>query len=871
MSNSAGGPINPFPGLRPFREDEEYLFFGREGQVDAIVDKLAAKRFLAVVGASGSGKSSLVNCGLRPALKRGLMARAGTEWRMAQFRPGADPIKALAQSLAQPGVVFTSLDLGDQPLGEMIAATLEMGNLGVVDLFEQAQLTDHANLLLIVDQFEELFRYRTSQHSSSGDNARQVHEESVAFVNLLLAAAKSKFPIYVVLTMRSDFLGDCARFPGLAEAVNEGQYLVPRLTREERRSAISGPIAVGGGEISPVLLTRLVNDVGDNPDQLSILQHALNRTWAQWQSTRHGGGLISLSHYEAIGAMAHALDQHAESAFAELKTEREKKICEVIFQALTVKGSDARGIRRPTDFATLCAIANASPAEVGAVLDVFREPDRPFLMPPAPEPLEPGAIIDISHESLMRVWNRLKHWVEREAESAALYRRLVQNALLHGRGSTGLMADPELALMLEWQQNWQPTSAWAERYAPSFTQAIEFLERSRNQRDRLAAERETARKRKLRQTQWVAGVLGILAAIALSLAYVAWRERGRAEANLKSAKEAVEASLSSAGSQQAREAADLPEMENFREELLRKAETFYARIAEQNSNNEGLRYDSSWAHARLGDINRLLENREKAIQEYNEAISDFESLSREYPGKIEYRQALAYAHNWLGETLRTGLEQGRPAPFTRSDAEQQYDEALRLQQHIHDENPENSIYQQELARTYYNRGILRYCSKLKYGTGECIESGDLTNSESDFREAVRLLEPLAEKNADTPAGKTNPSPAQDLARACNDLANLLVHEDRMPEALPFLERAIAVQEGLCRKDPGNREYKMELAQFYDNMAIPLADEDQIALAKHKNQQALALFDELAAPAPSIGKERAKALMLRDMLKQSGGR
>ena len=257
-------------------------------------------------------------------------------------------------------------------------------------------------------------------------------------MNLLLEAAKSEHPIYVVLTMRSDFLGDCARFPGLPEAVNEGQYLVPRLTREERRAAITGPIAVGGGEISPVLLTRLVNDVGDNPDQLSILQHALNRTWAQWQRERQGNEPISLSHYEAIGTMAHALDQHAERAFAELTTERQKKICEVVFQALTDKGSDARGVRRPTEFAALCAIANASPAEVVAVLDVFRKPSRSFLMPPAPEPLEPGTIIDISHESLMRVWIRLKDWVEREAESAAQYRRLVQNAMLQARGFGGV-------------------------------------------------------------------------------------------------------------------------------------------------------------------------------------------------------------------------------------------------------------------------------------------------------------------------------------------------------------------------------------------------------------------------------------------------
>ena len=105
MSTGAETPhTNPFPGLRPFRDDEEHLFFGRESQVDAMVDKLAATRFLAVVGTSGSGKSSLVNCGLRPALHGGLMVSAGTAWRIAQFRPGSDPIGEMARELARKGV-----------------------------------------------------------------------------------------------------------------------------------------------------------------------------------------------------------------------------------------------------------------------------------------------------------------------------------------------------------------------------------------------------------------------------------------------------------------------------------------------------------------------------------------------------------------------------------------------------------------------------------------------------------------------------------------------------------------------------------------------------------------------------------------------
>src|SRR5215468_11129490 len=124
---------NPFPGLRPFREDEEFLFFGRESQVDAMVNKLAATRFLAVIGTSGSGKSSLVNCGLRPALHGGLMAQAGTAWRMAQFRPGNDPIKAMARALAMDGVLFRHYQAEGMTLAEIVDATLRMSKLGLID------------------------------------------------------------------------------------------------------------------------------------------------------------------------------------------------------------------------------------------------------------------------------------------------------------------------------------------------------------------------------------------------------------------------------------------------------------------------------------------------------------------------------------------------------------------------------------------------------------------------------------------------------------------------------------------------------------------------------------------------------------------
>ena len=503
--------INPFPGLRPFLEEEEYLFFGRESQVDAMVNKLAATHFLAVVGTSGSGKSSLVNCGLRPALHGGLMAHAGTAWRMAQFRPGSDPLRAMANALAQEGVLFHDYRTGGLTLTEIVDTTLRMSKLGLIDIYEQAQLDKDVNLLVVVDQFEELFRYR-QLGTSQQETVYAASEAAAAFVNLLLEAKQqTTYPLYVALTMRSDFLGDCTQFQGLAEAINTGQYLVPRMTRDERRAAIAGPIGVGGGEISPVLLTRLVNDVGDNPDQLSILQHALNRTWARWEKGGGGKELLDLTHYEAIGTMAHALDQHAEKAYAELATLRQQQICEKLFKALTDKATDPRGIRRPTTLGILCALTDATAAEVTAVIDVFRKPSRSFLMPPAGEPLKPETVIDISHESLMRVWQRLSTWAEMEAQSAQTYRRLAETAVLHSEGRAGLWQDPDLQVALDWRTNEQPNKTWADRYHAGFAQGMSFLDTSVTRRDEeLRAqeiqrqEQETQRQRTLEQAQALA-------------------------------------------------------------------------------------------------------------------------------------------------------------------------------------------------------------------------------------------------------------------------------------------------------------------------------------------------------------------------------
>ena len=349
--------------------------------------------------------------------------------------------------------------------------------------------------------------------------------------------------------------------------------------------------------------------------------------------------------------------------FAELPDERAQTICKKIFQALTDKGTDARGVRRPTRLSVLCAIADAGQEELTAVIDIFRKPSRSFLMPPAREKLEPDTVIDISHESLMRVWTRLRDWVEEETESAAQYIRLVENSNLHAKGASGLMSDPELSLMLEWQQHWHPNAAWAKRYHPDFEHAMAFLQGSRIARDAILLAEEHARKQELRRTQAAAAVLGVAFVIAVLLAIYAFQQR--TTAHQKSEIAAREQQLRI----QAVEAQGLAEREKENAENQRKkaedaenraeaADALAQKEAEQSKRNAELFMSAMQAQAKAQRLAEVELEAEAYSQESKDNLSpaDFKKVKDDLQknvdeAKEEYQSAAADAAKKTGEAF----------------------------------------------------------------------------------------------------------------------------------------------------------------------------------------------------------------------------
>ena len=473
---------NPYLGLRPFEESDASYFFGREDHVGDLLALLEHNRFLAVVGQSGSGKSSLVKAGLIPALKGAGLPKASSGWLIVTMTPETEPIERLVKKLKE-AVAKKYPDEKRSDWNEGVGKAMRFSRSGLVDAVSKAHLPDRINTLVVVDQFEELFRYKQQ-------------DEAEGFVQRLIAATKSSIAsIYVVITMRSDYIGECAKYGGLAEAVNSGLYLTPRLVREQLEEAIGGPARMAGGEISDDLIELIVNSVQLSPraepdedallradqDQLPVLQHALMRCW-------HGEQTVNRERFEEVGG-ADALDQHANDVLREVEKKNADyaTITELLFKTITEPGSNG-GSRRPAKFKDIQDVIGCTEDDLRYVIEAFRREDRAFL---TPRPIKPGdetvvtgitpealtldSMIDISHESLIRRWKKLVDWIKEEATSAELYTDLVKAAQ---RPNDRLPAS-RIPYVLEVKKARAWNARWADRYGGGFDEAIAFLENSR--------------------------------------------------------------------------------------------------------------------------------------------------------------------------------------------------------------------------------------------------------------------------------------------------------------------------------------------------------------------------------------------------------
>lgn len=458
----------PYKGLNYFDETDADLFVGREALTDKLVERflshassgsLHEERFLAVVGASGSGKSSLVRAGLVPALH---WNQASADWSIHIFTPGAHPLESLANSLLQ------------QNKSDVAIATLLddlSSDTRSLHLFNKRSTPSEntARVLLVIDQFEELFAL-----------CRSETERTLFIDNLLTSASELDGPTAVIITLRADFYAHCAAYVHLREALAHHQEYIGPMNEEELRRAIEEPARHGHWELEPGLVELLLHDAGagHEPGALPLLSHALLETWQ-----RRRGRTLTLSGYTSSGGVRGAIAETAESVFTDQLTNTQQAIARRIFLRLTELGDEmlTGDTRRRATFNELIL----KPDEAAITHAVLKSLADARLITTSEDSVE------VAHEALIREWPTLRGWLEDNRESLRLQRQFTDAAQewqMMGREPDMLYRGARLAQLREWAQSHADEMNILEH---------EFLNASVESNEREALEREAQRQREL--------------------------------------------------------------------------------------------------------------------------------------------------------------------------------------------------------------------------------------------------------------------------------------------------------------------------------------------------------------------------------------
>ena len=449
---------SPFKGLRYFEEVDSNLFFGRELLTAKLLDRLHESRFLSVIiGASGSGKSSLVRAGLIPLIRN----EQNKIWRIHILTPTAYPLSALATELTRDSESVTAAAiLMDDLMQDPRSLSLFLARQN------QKQL-----VLLVIDQFEELFTL-----------CRDEFEREAFIDNLLTTLNQSNNTVTLVLTLRADFYAHLAQYPELREAVAKHQEYIGPMTMDELRRAIEEPARLGHWEFEPGLVDLILRDVGDEPGALPLLSHALLETWK-----RRAGHTLTLKGYDDAGGVHGAIAHTAEGVYKNLSAD-EQTIARNIFLRLTELGEGTEDTRRRASFDELLSDVQTK-HEVREVLNLLAEARLITLSEDTAE---------VAHEALIREWPTLREWLNQDREGLQLHRRLteaVHEWEILERDEGMLYRGIQLA----------QASAWAALHTNSLnTTEKMFLEASNTFEQNQIAEKEAQQQRELESARKLA-------------------------------------------------------------------------------------------------------------------------------------------------------------------------------------------------------------------------------------------------------------------------------------------------------------------------------------------------------------------------------
>lgn len=841
--------ISPYKGLAYFREEDAPIFFGRQQAITTLVDAVNKRNFVAMVGSSGSGKSSVVRAGLIPQLYK----EKERPWEIITIVPNDRPLYNLAAAL---------VPLLDPKLGETdrlvqiskLAGALTSGTLKLRDVIQRVleKQPGTTRIMLIVDQWEELYTLTRN------------NDERRRFIDELLAATAGP-PLSVVLTLRGDYVDDALAYRPLSDRLQGAQVNLGPMDRVELHEAIEQPAHAVDADFEPNLVEVILDDVGDEPGNLPLLSLVLQKLW---EDARLHGSRLRHYAYKEMGRLQGALVNSAEATYLHL-SEPEQQTARRVFLQLVQPSQKGEETRRRATLDELDDWTRTVVTRLTKERLIVMDHDRS----------EITDTVELAHEALIRHWPRLKDWLDqdrtflqwrermRASQNDWLRTNHDKEALLHGP----LLSDGE---------HWLAQGKGSELADDERN----YVTQSVTARDR----RERKQFRKL-----VGTVIGsVLVVIFVSTLASFWKkEKERADQRLKEAREVagqvvftLEHDLQPiAGADKVRQRLlDITNdmMTRLREggaedpdslytqgaalvqrgnlamshdnlslarEFYNQAHMIIERLTQTNPGNKFWQGDLAVSYAKLGEVEATGGDLETALIDYQKSLKIREELSKADPSNRERQRDLAISYAQLGDMeWKAGkLDAARSAYSTsvrnfehltqvepgnnqwqaglgisyikQADVEHAagqletarmlYRESLTTFERLVRDNPVNSEWQRDLAVCYGKLGDLE------------IDAGQLDAARSAFNETLTIFEHL------TQAEQTNNQWQRDLANSHEKLGDVERAAKRMEAAHTEYKRNLEIRVLLAEKDPSNVALQKEILQNYWKllMVIPSGD------------------------------------------------
>lgn len=484
---------NPYKGLEPFDEADAPDFYGRDNVVDSLLGAVASNGLVTVVGASGSGKSSVIRAGLVPALRDGAIT-GSEEWFIVTMVPGLDPFDEFHIGLRDAAVGFTD------------ASTRE-GHRELRDSFATALDSPNSRALLIIDQFEELFSAAVSAET-----------QERFLENVVDLTRDPSHRIRVVATMRADFSDRPLAHPGFGELFAKSSYLLAPMRPEQVEEVIRGPAGRVGIQVEPGLISEIIRDVANAPAYLPLLQYILSELFERRTQDR-----LTVQAYRSLGGVEGVLERRAETTYSTL-SDGAQRACRQLFLRMVHLGEHGEQTRRRLPLTEVAGLGERS--EVDEALEAF---SKARLLTYDRDPVSRTPTVEVAHETVIDRWTRYRVWIDETRSDLLAHRRLASAAetwIESGEDPSYLLTGGPLTAALDLSQSARILLNVVET---RFVHDSRRAEEAHQEREQERRQKEAALQQRSRRRLMIGISTAVIAVVVGTLAVFAFLQRQRAD------------------------------------------------------------------------------------------------------------------------------------------------------------------------------------------------------------------------------------------------------------------------------------------------------------------------------------------------------